>query len=176
MPGDRRHTEFFGPDLARGPFTASSLDTAAVQIATALAQLRAPLLRSDTDIRAHADFIRELADRIAPDSAAFVNVSIGPEVSDVISITLRVATPGRSLLRLWLADAVGGGETSTAADFFVWVAGAPLKELTTRKHFLVLTDSAGLIHLNIGHSGARTWFLGVARDGRAFYSGPVVFS
>jgi hypothetical protein len=176
MPGgNRRHTEFFGPDLARGPFSASQLDTAIVQIATALAQLRAPLLRSDDEIRSHADFIREVADKLAPDAAQFVSVSVGAEVGDLVSVSVRMAISGRSLLRVWLADSIGGGESGTAAGFFVWNSGAPLQIVTANKQYVALTDSAGVLNFTIGHSGSKTWFLGVARQGRAFYSAPIVF-
>ena len=63
MSRERRHIEFFGPDLARGPVLSGSPPVAAVQVATQLAQLRAPILRSDTEVEDHAEFIRTLADR-----------------------------------------------------------------------------------------------------------------
>ena len=50
----RRHIQRFGPDLARGPFSSHRVETAARQIATALAQVRAPLTRPAIDVRQHA--------------------------------------------------------------------------------------------------------------------------
>jgi hypothetical protein len=175
MPTERRHVEFFGPDLGRGPFASSQLDAAAVQIATALAQLRVPLLRSDADIKAHADFIRELADKLAPDSAGFVSVDLGAESANLINVSLRLAAPGRSLLRLWLADSIGGGETSVTPSSWVYSTGTLLQSVTTNKHHLVVTSATGLINLTLGYGGAVTWYLGVARSGRVFYSNPIIF-
>ena len=76
---ERRHVEFFGPDLARGPVLSGSPPVAAVQIATALAQLRVPLSRSDTAIESHAEFIRTLADKLFPDYAASIRMDVGHE-------------------------------------------------------------------------------------------------
>ena len=60
---------------------------AAVQVATALAQLRVPLLRSDSQIESHAEFIRTLADRLFPDYAADIRMDVGDESA----VTLIVA-------------------------------------------------------------------------------------
>ena len=111
---NERHTEFFGPDLARGPFAGGRVDTTALQIATALAQLRAPLSRSDSAILSHGDFIRELADHIAPDYATTLKAEIGAEISNAIASTFRTELDTYSLIDCWLADDVGGGLTSVS--------------------------------------------------------------
>ena len=103
MAEQRRHMELFGPDLSRGPFTSNSPTVAAVQIATLLAQLRVPLLRSDTEIEAHADFIRSLADRLMPDAAQAIHLAVGPEISNDIFTTIREDSSERSLLHCWLS-------------------------------------------------------------------------
>src|SRR5438046_1121362 len=116
----------FGPELNKGPFAAQRMEVAAVQIATALAQLRAPLTRSDDDLRDHADFIRELADRLAPDWAAQLAMTVSTEASNAVQTSIRAAPGAYSVLHCWLADTPGGGETSVAPTSVTWNAGVVL--------------------------------------------------
>ena len=140
---NQRHTEFFGPDLARGPFPPHRIETAAIQIATALAQLRAPLSRDDDAIKDHADFIRELADRLAPDWAAQVNIDVGEEYGNTVQTSITAITGTYSLLECWLADDYGGGLTSIVPNSVTWNTGTALQTITTGKHFLVITPYTG---------------------------------
>lgn len=169
-------TELFGPDLGRGPFTGHRLETAAVQIAAAIAQLRAPLLRSDDEIRGHIDFIRELADRLAPEYAQQVFIEVGAESSNAIETTIRVQPGGYSLLHCWLADAIGGGETALAPSGVAWLEGALVKDLTSKANFVVVTSAAGVARARVDYSGARTWRWGVSRYARAYYSTALTFA
>ncbi len=62
------------------------------------------------DLRAHADFIRELADRLAPDWAVQIATDVGPEVSNTIRTSIVAATgrisahSSRAALRTALPD------------------------------------------------------------------------
>ncbi len=165
-----RHTEFFGADLGRGPFTSTRLETAAVQIAAALAQLRTPLKRADADIESHADFIRGLADRLAPDFATAVSFDVGDESANAIVTSIRTAISTRSLLHCWLADSVGGGETSTAPDSVVFNDGVVLEIATASKRFLIVTPITGVLSVTVNYVGDRSWYWATARHGRVFYS------
>jgi hypothetical protein len=177
MPaGDRRHIEFFGPDLGRGPFASSQLNAAAVQIATALAQLRAPLLRSDTDILAHADFIRQLADRLAPTETGFLSAAVGSEASNVVSTNFRVAVPARTLVRLWLADFFGGGVSANSPTSIAYPVGTLVHSYTTDRHVLAMTDSSGQLTVNVTFTGTRTWYWAVGFRERVTYTDPLSFS
>ncbi|MBK8916143.1 MAG: hypothetical protein IPM64_16370 [Phycisphaerales bacterium] len=120
-------SEFFGPDLGRGPFTGHRLDTAAVQIAAALAQVRAPLLRSDEEVRAHADFIREIADRLAPEFASQVFIDVGDEDANAVDSVFRIHPGTYTLLHCWLADEIGKGPTSVPPDGVAWSDGVLVK-------------------------------------------------
>lgn len=171
-----RHTEFFGPDLARGPFAASRMDAAALQIATALAQLRAPLLRSDSDILAHADFIRQLADRIAPDFAAYVALDASSEASNVVRTSIRTAVNTWSLLDCWLADTPGGGITITTPTAVSFTSGVILQTVLDRRRYLVLTTENGTADVAISYSGTKTWYWAVNRYGRVYYSDALRFT
>lgn len=168
--------EFFGPELSRGPFTSNSPAVAAVQMATALAQLRAPLTRADADIHAHADFIRALADRLMPDVAAAVRLDVNPEAGDQIATTIRSETGDHSLLHCWLADSAGGAETSLAPDSVSWSGGVVLQEITVRKRYLIVTPTTGIATPTVGYSGNRTWYWAVMRHGRVFYSAALDFN
>jgi len=162
--------QFFGPDLSRGPFTTNHAPVAAVQLATAIAQLRAPLLRSDAEILDHADFIRSLADRLFPDTAEAIRIDVGDESSDTIETSIRQDSGTYALLHCWLADAHGGGETATAPDAVTWPAGSVLQTVTADKRFLVIVPAGGVLTVEVEYSGDRTWYWAVARHGRVFYS------
>jgi len=173
---NQRHTEFFGPDLARGPFSSQRIETSALQIATALAQIRAPLSRSDDEVRAHADFIRELADRLCPDWAAALSIAVDPELSDTIHTTMLAPTGTYSLLDVWLADAAGGGVTATTPSAVTFNAGTILQTLSTNKRYLVITSATGVIDVTVSHSSAKQWYWAVSRYGRVYYSSRLYFT
>ncbi len=173
---DGRHVEFFGPDLSRGPFTSTRIETSALQIATGLAQLRVPLARSDDDLRSHADFIRELADRLAPDWAAALAFDVGDESGNAILSTITAITGTYSLLECWLADSVGGGETGTAPASVTWSTGTVLQTVTADKHYLVVTPNTGVATVTVSYSGVKTWYWAVCRQGRVYYSSQLRFT
>lgn len=171
-----RHTEFFGPDFARGPFAPHKIETAAVQIATAIAQVRAPLTRSDDDLLSHASFIRELADRIAPDWAAQVSMYVGDEVSSNISTSIRIATGTYSLLDCWLADASGGGVTATIPDAITFTSGTVLETILAKKRYLVIAPPTGVVNTTVTYTGTHAWRWAVSRHARVYYSAELDFS
>lgn len=175
MSDTRRHLELFGPDLARGPVLSGSPQTAAVQIAAAIAQLRAPLKRSDDDIRAHADFIRELAERLFPDWATQIVSTVGALSGRSIATTILAPTGGNSLLTCWLADTTGGGLTSTAPDTVTWNSGVVVQEVVTKKLYLVVTPDTGTAQVTVTHNPSRNYRWALARTGRVYYSSLLVF-
>ncbi len=172
----KRHLEFFGPDLSRGPNASSRMEVAAVEIATAIAQLRAPLSRSDSAIQDHADFIRGLADRIAPDWAAQVSSDVGEEDSNTIQTTIRVASGSYTLLDLWLADASGGGLTAVAPTSVTFDVGTVLDTPAANKRWLVVTPTTGIISVRVTYGGSRSWCWAISRHARVYYSSNLSFS
>jgi hypothetical protein len=172
----RGHTEFFGPDLGRGPFSAHRIETAALQIATALAQLRAPLGRAEADVQAHAEFIRGLADRLAPDYAAALTLDVELETSDSITTSIVTAPGMYSLLHCWLTDTIGGGPSATSPGSVVWHTGTIVQTITANRHYLIVTPSTGLATVTVNHSGAHTWRWAISRHGRVFYSTGLAFA
>ena len=175
MADNRRHTEFFGPDLARGPVLSGHPQTAAVQLATALGQLRAPLLRDDDALRDHATFIRELADRLFPDWAALIQIDVGPLTAGTITTTIRTPNGEHSLLDCWLADANGGGLTAVAPTSVVWSVGTVVQEVVTRKQYRILTPDTGFATAIVTYASTKNWRWAVARAGRVYYSSTLVF-
>ena len=167
---DTGHLEFFGPDLSRGPYSAAQINTSALQIATALAQLRAPLGRSADDVRNHATFIRELADMLAPDSA------VGNEIADTVQTTIAAITGAYSVLDCWLADSVGGGLTTTLPATLSFSGGTVLETVVLGKRYIVLTPLSGLVTISVGYGGPKSWYWGVSRGARAYYSGRLGFA
>jgi len=177
MPGfNQRHLEWFGADLGRGPFSAGRMEVAVLQIAAALAQVRAPLARNDADLLSHGDFIRQLADRLAPDYAAYLSIDVGGETGNAIRSTFRTALPAVSLLDCWLADAVGGGLTGTEPDSVSVNVGTLLQTVVSKKRFLVLTTGAGVADLTVSYSGTKNWYWAVTRLGRVSYSDRLQFT
>ena len=175
MADARRHTEFFGPDLGRGPFSSNSPAVAAIQIATAIAQLRAPLSRAEADVFAHAEFIRALADRLFPDFAEQIRIDVAAESSDSIICTVREDTGTNSLLHAWLADSKGGGESGASPDGVSWSGATILETITADKRWQVITPTNGVATVTVNFGGDHTWYLAVARHGRVYYSNALNF-
>lgn len=167
---------FFAPDLGRGPFTSYRIETAAVQLAAAIAQVRAPLSCSDDDLRTHAQFIRELADTLAPDWAAQIAIDVDDEAANNIETTFRVSTGAYSLLHCWLTDAVGGGETAVAPSSVSFSSGTVLRTETANKSFWVITPYTGIVTATVNYSGARDWYWAVSRQGRVYHSSKLAFT
>ncbi|RMF85925.1 MAG: hypothetical protein D6744_00530 [Planctomycetota bacterium] len=176
MAQNRRHLEFFGPDLLRAPALSGSPPVAAVQIAAAIAQLRAPLSRADSDIEAHADFIRTLAEKLFPDYSVAVKMDVGDEVSNNIDTTIRVDNSDYSLLHCWLADGVGGAPTATAPTSVTWPTGSVVQTLAANKHFLVVTPKTGVLTVTVNNAGAGSYYWAVARFGKVYYSNQLSFA
>ena len=176
MAMNQRHTEFFGPDLGRGPFAPGNVEAEALQIATAIAQLRAPITRSDADVLAHGDFIRQLADHLAPDHAASLSIDVGDENTNAIQTTVRADIGTYSLLDIWLADAVGGGVTGTAASSVTFNIGTVLETITANKRYLVVTSAIGLVNMTVVYGNPKSWYWGISRQGRVYYSDQLHFS
>ena len=175
MPREGRHVEFFGPDLARGPVLSGSPAVAAVQVATQLAQLRVPLLRDDTAIESHAEFIRALADKLFPDYAAGIRFDIGDEISNQIAMLMRVETSNYALLRMWLADSKGGGVTATSPASVTFSSGVVLQTITSNRHFLVVAPTNGIIVATVSYSGDQTWYWAAVQQSRVYYSSALDF-
>lgn len=171
-----RHTEFFGPDLGRGPFSSQRVETSALQIATALAQIRAPLTRADDDLRSHADFIRELADRLCPDWAAALRISVDAEQYDAVHTSIIAPTGEYSLLDLWLSDSIGGGVTGTSPGSVTFNVGTVIQTITSNRRYLVLTSATGVIDVTVSYGSTRTWYWAVTRYGRVYYSSRLYFT
>lgn len=169
------HVEFFGPDLGRGPFAAHRIETAAVQIAAALAQIRAPVSRGDAELQAHADFIRDLADRLAPDWAAQVITDVGAEALNSIQTTIRLSVGTYSLIECWVADTIGGGETTLAPDSISWSGGIVLQQVTAKKHYLIIVPPTGVATATVSYAGDRTWYWAISRHARVYYSSAMNF-
>ena len=170
-----RHMEFFEPDLGRGPFSSQRIETTAVQIAAALAQVRAPLSRSDDDLRAHADFIRELSDRIVPDWAAALTITVDPVYGDTVHSTILAPTGAYSLLHCWLSDSNGGGLTQTTPNLIFFNIGTVIQTIENNRHFLVLTSASGIVDITVSYYGAKSWYWAVSRYGRVYYSPRLYF-
>ena len=171
-----RHVEFFGPDLGRGPFSSQRIETSALQIAAALAQVRAPLTRSDEDLRSHADFIRELADRLAPDWAVQLSFGVGAEINHTIQTSIAAPSGTYSLLDCWLADSAGGGVSATAPTTVTFNAGIVLETISANKRFLVLTPATGVVDVTVSYGSAKSWYWAVTRNARVYYSPRLYFT
>jgi len=172
---ERRHLEFFGPELGRGPALSGSVPTAAVQLATALAQLRAPLGRSEDELRAHADLIRELADRLFPDWAVSLEMDVEPLSGSTVPTTFRLASGTYNLLECWLADTPGGGLTSSAPDSVSWNIGTVVHEFVANKHWIIITPDTAIARATVSFVGSRDWYWAASRFGRVFYSSQIEF-
>jgi len=121
----------------------------------------------------------QLSDTVA-DLVSKIQITVGVENANTIAATLRVldcqdnGNANRFLIHAWLADSQYGAETATAPGGTVnFTTGTQLAEITSKKRWQTVTDSAGQAVLSIGESGARTWYLNVELDGR-IYAGPAI--
>lgn len=146
------------------------------RLATALAQLRAPLTRDDVALLEHGDFIRQLADRIAPDFASLMRVDVGEEDANVVQTQVSTGLGTYSLLDLWLADAYTPGLTPLAPTSVTFNSGTVLETIVANRRYLVVTTAAGLVDVSVQYTGARTWRWAVSRYGRVVYSDPLYFT
>lgn len=167
-----RHTEFFGPDLGRGPFASSNPSSSALQIATMLAQLRAPVQRDDQQILDHADYIRQVADTLYPDQATFVAVET-EDLSGLNVVTFRTNSSSRTLLRIWMTDSFGGPPRTFIPTTIV-VTGAVIAQDPARASWEIATNDVGVAQINVTLSQGEEVYWGVARGQRIFYAGPTV--
>jgi hypothetical protein len=168
--------ELFGPDWSRGPSAGGRIETAALQIATTLAQLRTPLSRADSDLTGHADFIRQLADRLAPDWAVQIAIDVGTESANTIMTSIRAATGTYSVLDCWLSDSVGGGLTLTTPGAVSFNGGVVLETIVANKRYLIITPSTGTVEVTVTYTGTKSWYWAVSRFARAYYSSQLYFS
>ncbi len=166
----------YGPEIGRGPFTSTKTQTTSLQLAMILAQMRAPKSGDDADIEAHADFIRDLADRLCPDFECQLSIQVFPEAYDTVRVIITAPTGTYSLLDIWLADIVGGGITSTPVTGVTFALGTILQTVVSLKNYRVLTTAAGVVDMTIEYTAARNWYVGIMRRGRPWYSAQVHFA
>ena len=112
-----------------------------------------------------------------------VTFSVGGEAGDEIQVTLAIADlDGNGLseqhvVHCWLSDGNNGGETGTVPDTKVdWSAGEALYTFTANKQWDILTSPTGGATLDIGESGADTWYLLAEIAGRVWASAAITFT
>ncbi len=174
MPGNRRHLEWFGPDLLRAPALSGIAPVAAVQIATALAQLRAPLRRDDSAIEEHADFIRRLAEVLFPDHASAFTLSVNPRLGRTIETHVLPPRGTTTLAHAWLADEDGAPPSSSTPDEIEFLEGHVVHSPSPGL-FLMLAPESGLVRIRVRSTTSATWRWAVSAGGRAYYSQQLVF-
>jgi len=111
-----------------------------------------------------------------------IDITPGAEAGDVINVQLEVfdaeGNPAEEVRHLvaWLSDTAGAAPTTTAPDGDVAVGGAGviLIEHTADIYFELLTDANGELDLDIGESGAATWYLNVVQGDGTVYSSPEI--
>jgi hypothetical protein len=112
-----------------------------------------------------------------------LEISVGSEFNNAISVTVQAKDAAgdnlaeRVLIRGWLGASEYDGEIATPpnTDFTV-STGTLVKELTTNKHLLAMTNESGRVVFSVQETGARTFYLMAEVDGRLFASGAITFS
>jgi hypothetical protein len=116
-----------------------------------------------------------------------VEFTIGAEVANSINVAIQLLdadgkpfAKGGTYFRFnaYLSDAAYGAEAAAAPDGDVAVGtnGVILGEFTTDIAFSLLTDEYGRIDLDIGESGADTFYLNVELENRVFCSEAITFA
>lgn len=122
------------------------------------------------------------------DSEGFglASFTIGAEAGNVINVAVRLKTSdnknvaGRKKVTVYFADAnTGAAVTGTGPNGTVAIGtnGAILNTVQSKKQYDIITDQNGQFDLNIGESGAVTWYLVVCLpDGNIVVSNAVTFA
>lgn len=120
----------------------------------------------------------ELADQVTS-----VTISVGSESSDTISVTVQAKDAAGDdlaeyvLVRAWLGSSAYGGEASTPPNTgFAVSTGTIVKELTTNKHLLAVSNSSGRVVFAIEETGTPTFYLMAELDGRVYASDAITFA
>jgi hypothetical protein len=80
------------------------------------------------------------------------------------------------VLDCWLADAAGGGLTTATPTNVTIETGVILETIVTKKRYLVIAPTNGVVTLTVNYTGAGTWYWGVSRYARAYYSTALHFT
>jgi hypothetical protein len=114
-----------------------------------------------------------------------VSIVVGAEAADVINVALQVEdAEGNALAEqksflAWLSDTAVAALTGTApsAGTAIGTDGIIIVEHTAETLFELLTDSAGVLDLDIGEAGIDTWFLNIRlADGSIVSSATITFA
>lgn len=114
-----------------------------------------------------------------------VEITVGAEAADVINVALQIQdAEGDDLAEqksflAWLSDTAGAAVTATApsAGTAIGTDGVIIVEHTAETLFELLTDTAGVLDLDIGEAGADTWYLNIRlADGSIVSSGAIAFT
>lgn len=117
------------------------------------------------------------------DAIPSLDISIGDEFSNTIWVTVQAKDAAgdnlseRVLIRGWVSDSQYGGEIATPpnTDFTV-STGTQVKELTTNRHILAISNGSGRVVFAIEDTGTRTFYLMAEVDGRVYASDAITFS
>ena len=69
----------------------------------------------------------------------------------------------------------GGGETTNPPSIVTWNTGVVLQTITPNTRYLILTPTTGVADVTVSFGGTKTWYWGVARQGRVQYSSQLRF-
>ncbi len=124
----------------------------------------------------------DLSEALA-DHVPTLEVSVGEEYTNSIWVTVQAKDAAgnnlneRVLIRGWVSDTEHGGEISVPpnTDFTVQT-GTKVKEVTTNRHILAISNASGRVVFDIEETTARTFYLMAELDGRVVASGPIVFT
>jgi len=116
------------------------------------------------------------------DAIPDVTIAVGTGAANAIAVTVQVRDAadnnraGLFLLRCWLSDTAGGGETTTSPSGGTAVTtGTLVTAHTADRHLVAVTDATGLAVLTLTEAGARTWFVNAEFDGVVYSSVAVTF-
>jgi hypothetical protein len=116
------------------------------------------------------------------DGVPTLEISVGSEFNNAIPVTVQARDAAgdilaeRVLVRAWLGATEYDGEIATPPNTdFTLTTGTLVKELTTNKHLLAISNDNGRVVFSIQETTARTFYLMVELDGRVTSSGAITF-
>lgn len=132
-------------------------------------------------------WVNQVADDLDDASANHLSASIavGAEAANVIQVTVQAKTNGGTNLATetpitaWLVDSNSktAAVTGTAPNSG-WAAGVGrlLRSYTANKDAAWISNSSGVVRIDITHSSTGTWYLVVQIGARLYISGAITFA
>lgn len=110
------------------------------------------------------------------------SISVGAEAADNVDCTIQIKNTNDAnvaalhLVTWWLADSATGGISSTTPTDVSVTTGTAIDAVGAVKSGRVMTNASGTAVIRVNYTGANTWYLLTAVNGRVVASAALTFT